>query len=38
MSIEIGGELIISDELTIHLEAGERIGVEAEQSRKEFKT
>jgi len=36
MTIEIGGELIISDELTIHLEAGERIGVEAERSRKEF--
>ena len=37
MTIEIGGELIISDELTIHLEAGERIGVEPNDRAKNSK-
>lgn len=36
MTIETGGDVVISDDLTIHLEAGERIGVEAERSRKQF--
>jgi hypothetical protein len=36
LTIETGGELVISTELTVHLEAGERIAAEAERSRKEF--
>jgi hypothetical protein len=36
MTIEVGGEVRISDELTVYLEASERIAVEAERSRKGF--